>query len=174
MKKWFLILVLSAFSMYSFAEDTPFFDEVSIGIGERQDHIHIYRIGGKTNFKSTWFESDYGRLSGYYEASMHYWKKGNDQIYGVAFSPVFVYTIGDKSDTFQPYVEAGIGAAYISKTKINGRNMTTHFQFEDRIGLGVQTGSYDFNARYMHYSNAGIEKPNDGIDMIMFTVAYKL
>ncbi len=173
MKKWFLILVLSAFSMYSFAEDTPFFDEVSIGIGESQDHIHIYRIGGKTNFKSTWFESDYGRLSGYYEASMHYWKKGNDQIYGVAFSPVFVYTIGDISDTFQPYVEAGIGAAYISKTKINGRNMATHFQFEDRVGLGVKTGSYDFNARYMHYSNAGIEKPNNGIDIIMFTAAYR-
>lgn len=174
MKKWFLLLALCALSINSFAEDTPFYDEVSFGIGESKDHIHIYRLGGKVNFKSTWFESDYGKLSGYYEASLHYWEKGNDQIYGVAFSPVFVYYIGAGSDTFQPYVEAGIGAAYISKTKINGRNMATHFQFEDRIGAGIKIGSYDFNARYMHYSNAGIEKPNDGIDIFMFTVAYKL
>ena len=173
MKKWFLILILCVFTMNSVAEDAPFFDEVSIGIGESKDNIHIYRLGGKINFESTWYKSDYGWFSGYYEASMHYWEKGSEQIYGVAFSPVFVYYIGEKSDTFQPYVEAGIGAAYISKTKINGRNMATHFQFEDRIGLGFKTGSYDFNARYMHYSNAGIKKPNDGIDIIMFTLAYK-
>lgn len=173
MKKWFLILFLSAFAVNSFAKDTPYFDEVSIGLGESKDHIHIYRLGGKKNFSSTWFESDYGRLSGYYEASMHYWEKGNDQIYGVAFSPVFVYYMESSYYTLQPYVEAGIGLAYISKTKISGRNMATHFQFEDRIGLGVKTGSYDFNARYMHYSNAGLEKPNNGIDIFIFTLAYK-
>lgn len=173
MKKWFLILALYSFNINSLAEGLLSFDEVSIGIGESKDHIHIYRLAGKKNFRSTWFESDYGRLSGYYEASMHYWEKGNNQIYGVAFSPVFVYTIGEKSDTFRPYVEAGIGAAYISKTKLNSRNMTTHFQFEDRVGLGVKTGHYDFNARYMHYSNAGIEKPNGGIDIFIFTVAYR-
>ncbi|PHS35311.1 MAG: acyloxyacyl hydrolase [Sulfurovum sp.] len=173
MKKYFLILTLCAFTINSFAEELLSFDEVSLGVGESKDHIHIYRLGGKNNFESIWFKSDYGRLSGYYEASIHYWEKGNDQIYGVAFSPVFVYYLGGMSDTFQPYVEAGIGVAYISKTKINGRNMATHFQFEDRIGLGIKTGSYDFNARYMHYSNAGIEKPNNGIDIIMFTLAYK-
>jgi len=173
MKKWFLFLALFAFSMNSFAEETPFFDEISLGLGESKDHINIYRLGGKNNFKSTWFESDYGKLSGYYEASLNYWKKRDDHVFGVAFSPVFVYYIDVGSDTFQPYVEAGIGVAYISETKIHGRNMASHFQFEDRIGAGIKVGSYDFNARYMHYSNAGIRKPNDGIDIFMFTVAYK-
>lgn len=173
MKKWFLTLTFCAFTVISFAEDTLSFDAVSLGVGESKDHIHIYRLGGKNDFSSTWFESDYGRLSGYYEASLNYWEKGSDQVYGVAFSPVFVYYMGSRSNTFQPYVEAGIGAAYISETKIKGRNMATHFQFEDRIGLGIKIGDYDFNTRYMHYSNAGIRKPNDGIDIFMFTLSYK-
>lgn len=172
MKKWFLVLALCAFNINNFAADTPFFDEVSMGLGESRDHINIYRLGAKKNFSSTWFKSDYGRLSGYYEASLNYWEKGNGQIYGIAFSPVFVYYISSQSDTFQPYIEAGIGAAYISKTKIKDRDMTTHFQFEDRIGLGIKTGAYDFNVRYMHYSNASIQQPNDGIDIFMFTLTY--
>jgi len=172
-KKWFLILALCVFSIHSVAKDALDFDEVSIGLGESKDNIHIYRLGGKNNFKSTWFESDYGRLSGYYEASLNYWEKDSINVIGVAFSPVFVYYIGAKSDTFQPYAEAGIGVAYISKTEIKGRNMATHFQFEDRIGVGVKSGAYDFNVRYMHYSNAGLKKPNDGIDIFMFTLAYR-
>ncbi len=173
MKKWFLILTLCAFTVNGIAGDALDFDEVSIGMGESKDNIHIYRLGGKNNFKSTWFESDYGRLSGYYEASVSYWEKEGVKVGVVAFSPVFAYYFGSKDNSIQPYVEAGIGVAYISKTKIKGRDMASNFQFEDRVGLGIKTGAYDFNVRYMHYSNAGLKKPNDGIDIIMFTLAYR-
>jgi lipid A 3-O-deacylase len=168
-----LILILCAFTLNSVAGDTASVDEFSIGIGESKDHIHIYRLGLKQDFESTWFKSDYGRLSGYFEASLNYWEKDSIDVYGVALSPVFVYYFGNKYNTIIPYVEAGIGAAYISKTKIKGRDMASHFQFEDRVGLGFKTGDYDFNVRYMHYSNAGLKKPNDGIDIFMFTLAYR-
>jgi len=172
MKRWFLLLSLYSFTINSFAEDTQFINEVSIGTGESKDNIGIYRLGVKKNFETTFFESNYGWLSGYYEASLNYWEKEECQIYGIAFSPVFVYYVGSKSNTIHPYIEAGIGLAYISDTIIKGCNMTTNFQFEDRIGMGIRTEFFDLNARYLHYSNARIKQPNDGIDIIIFTMSY--
>ncbi len=172
MKKWFLILSLCSFTINSFAEDTKFINEVSIGIGESNDNIGIYRLGIKKNFETTFFESDYGWLSGYYEASLNYWEDGEDSIYGVALSPVFVYYLGNKSNSIHPYIEGGIGVSFLSDTMIKSRNMTTNFNFEDRIGIGIRMESFDLNARYMHYSNASIKQPNDGIDIFIFTISY--
>ena len=173
MKKWFLILMLCAFSIHSVAADSPFLDEISLGIGESQDNINIYRLAARKDFETIFHESEYGWLTGYYQASLNYWEKGGDEIYAIALSPVFVYFIGDKSDTFQPYIEAGIGIAVLSDTKIKGRDMASNFQFKDRIGLGISTESYNFNVRYIHYSNAGIKKPNDGIDIFIGTISYR-
>ncbi len=172
MKKWFLILSLCYLTINSFAGDEHFIDEVTLGIGESKDNIGIYRLGAKKNFETTFFESDYGWLSGYYEASLNYWEKEGDEIYGIALSPVFVYNMGSKSNTIHPYIEAGIGVACISDTMIKSRNMTTNLHFEDRIGVGIKTESFDLNAKYMHYSNAGIKQPNSGIDIFIFTMSY--
>ena len=173
MKKWFFILSLCFFTNNSLADDSHVINEINIGIGQSKDHIGIYRLGLKKNFETTFFYSDHGWLSGYYEASLNYWKKNEDHIYGIALSPVFVYYFANKTDVILPYIEAGIGVAAISDTMIYGRNMSTTFQFEDRIGVGIKTTLFDLNARYMHYSNAGLKKPNNGIDIFMFTLAYR-
>ncbi len=175
MKKWFFLFIFYSFTMNGFANDindTRFIDEINIGIGQSKDNIDIYRLAVKKDFDKTFFESDIGWLSGYYEASLNYWERDGDDIYGIALSPVFVYYFGDKSSTILPYVEAGIGVTYISDTKLQTRDMTTNFQFEDRIGVGVRKGSFDLSARYMHYSNASIKQPNDGIDIFIFTLSY--
>ena len=172
MKKWVLVFSLYYFTVNAFAGDRQFFDEVTLGIGESKDNIGIYRLGARKNFDKTFFDSDYGRLSGYYEASLNYWGKSGDQIYGIALSPVFVYYFGNKSNPIHPYIEGGIGGAYLSNTEIQNRDISSHLQFEDRVGAGIRTESLDFNFRYLHYSNAGIVKPNDGIDIFMFTISY--
>ena len=172
MKKWSLILLVCFFVSNSFSEDTLFIDEVSIGIGESKDNIGIYRLGLKKNFETIFYEGDYGWVSGYYEASVNYWEKEGDEIYTIALSPVFVYYIGNRSNNVVPYVEAGIGVSLLSDTMIQKRNMTTNFNFEDRIGAGVKVGSFDLNGRYMHYSNASIKQPNHGIDIFIFTMSY--
>lgn len=172
MKKWVLVLSLCFLTTDIFAGDGRFIDEVALGIGESKDNIGIYRLGAKKNFEKTFFDSDYGWLSGYYEASLNYWEKSGEQIYGIAFSPVFVYYFGNKSNSIHPYVEGGIGGALLSDTKIQRRDLSSHFNFEDRLGIGVRMKSFDLNARYLHYSNAGIVEPNDGIDIFMFTISY--
>ena len=51
--------------------------------------------------------------------------------------------------------------------------MSTLYQFEDRIGLGVKMEHVDVSFRYMHYSNGSIVQPNDGMDIFIATLGYR-
>lgn len=147
---------------------------VSGGYGKSTDNIDIFRFGVQKPFFSRWFESATGSLSGYFELSYNVWDKSGDTTNGVAFSPVLVYCF-NPTDVHHiiPYVEAGIGAAYIDDYHIAGRNLSTHFQFEDRISFGVLMNRMDFKFGYMHYSNADLKAPNDGIDIFIGTVGWR-
>lgn len=144
---------------------------LTLGYGEGNGGIDVYRFGVTRDFPVQWFETETGFLSGYVELSCSRWTKGGDDVNAAALSPVFVYYV-DTGGAVLPYVEAGIGVAYIDETRINGRNLSSRFQFEDRIGLGIKIKAVDLNLRYMHYSNAGIEAPNDGIDILMGTLGW--
>ncbi len=144
---------------------------VSFGYGEADPDIEIYRVGIKKDFWTEWFETRVGYVSGYFELSYNHWEYNDQDINGVALSPVFVYYFGDKNNAFRPYIEGGIGVTYIDDTTIADRDMSTNFQFEDRIGAGIRWEFIDLNFRYMHYSNASIKQPNHGIDIFMFTTS---
>lgn len=76
-----------------------------------------------------------------------------------------------------PYTEIGVGASWLSKTEIEGRILSLHFQFEDKVGLGMRFGSkqqYDIAVRAYHYSNASIKRPNCGINLAMASFGFWL
>ncbi len=170
MKK-ILLLALSLILFYTTAMAESSGYGISFGYGEADPDIEIYRLGIKKDFTSKWFESKIGYVSGYFELSYNRWEHDNNDINGVALSPVFVYYFGDKSNMIQPYIEGGIGVTYIDEYHIADSNLSTNFQFEDRIGIGTKIGFLDLNFRYMHYSNASTKEPNHGIDIWMFTTA---
>jgi lipid A 3-O-deacylase len=143
------------------------------GYGQGQDHIDIFRLGGQKPFSSQWFESSLGTLSGYFELSLNRWEHSGKKIHGIAFSPVFVYYFNTGSSSVIPYVEAGIGAAYLDDYRIGGRNLSSNLQFEDRISIGAMILRMDIKLGFLHYSNAGLKSPNDGIDIWMGTVAWR-
>ncbi|NIN01179.1 MAG: acyloxyacyl hydrolase [candidate division Zixibacteria bacterium] len=152
-------------------------DRISLGIGKSKDSISIYRLGFQEQFGRIWFESKRGHLSGYHEASLSCWEHERESIQQAAYSPVFSYSFAGLSSRILPYLEAGIGIGYLSKKTINGRDLSTRFQFEDRIGIGVKIGKekrHDLSFRYMHYSNASIKQPNDGIDIFIFSYTFSL
>ena len=170
MKKCTLFVMgLMLFYSTAMAESSGY--GLSFGYGEADPDINIYRLGLKKDFSSQWLKTTAGYFSGYFELSFNHWEHNNDDINGVAFSPVFVYYLADESKLVRPYIEGGIGVAYIDKYHIAGRNLSTNFQFEDRIGIGARIGFFDLNFRYMHYSNASIKEPNQGIDILIFTTA---
>lgn len=145
---------------------------LSLGYGQSREGIDIYRMGLQKEFESRWFESSTGYLSGYFELSYNLWKKSGENTNGVALSPVFAYYFDKGNRSWVPYVEAGIGMAFIDDYQIHGRDLSTHFQFEDRAGIGVRIHPIDINFRYMHYSNASITKTNDGIDIWLGTFSW--
>lgn len=69
-----------------------------------------------------------------------------------------------------PYLELGVGLSWLSKTEIEGRILSLHFQFEDKFGIGFRFGhrqQYDLAIRAYHYSNASIKRPNSGVNLAM-------
>jgi lipid A 3-O-deacylase len=178
MKKRFLPVVCA-----SFVVSTLFFCTSAMagsrgygvfgGYGQSPDNIEIYRLGVQKQFSSRWFDSRLGVLSGYYELSYNLWEKSGEKTHGAALSPVFVYSFNaGGSMGITPYVEGGIGVAYIDDYTISDRNLSTNFQLENRISLGVIINRIDIKLGYMHYSNASIRSPNDGIDIWLGTVAW--
>ena len=167
MKKIIVLLLLWQSIVHALWLDDK---KVMLSIGESKDNIGIYRVGVKEDFKQKWLQSILEYLSGYYELSVNFWHKGDNNNFGVALSPVFTYNF--TSLPLSPYIEGGIGGSLWIDTMIATRNVSSYFLFEDRIGAGIHLKDFDLNFRYMHYSNAGIVKPNSGIDIFMLSVSF--
>lgn len=70
------------------------------------------------------------------------------------------------TEGWRPYGEAGLGVSLFSNDRLGTKTFSTHFQFSQHLGLGVEFAGKGFAGyQYSHYSNADIDKPNDGIDL---------
>ena len=153
-------------------ENKSFIDSISIGFGKIKSKHGVFKLGLQKEFTSNIYENEIGYLNGFYDLSLNRWNYTDSEVYAVAFSPVFEYSFKTNSSDFIPFINIGIGATYINKKSIDDRNFSTHFQFEDRIGMGIKSSKYKLSFNYFHYSNASIKKPNDGIDMMLINYIY--
>lgn len=144
---------------------------MALDVGKSNDGTDFLRAGWLRPFERTFYNDGAVYVSGYHEVSVNHWSGYGDSTLGVAYSPVFTARFCNRC-SYMPYVEAGVGVALISSTKINGRDMSSLFQFEDRIGFGVRSSVLDVHFRYMHYSNADMVGPNDGIDIFVLGFSY--
>ncbi len=165
------MICLLACSSAATAQAPDKVNAIVIDIGESKDDIGIYRLGWRRDF-SHWLKNRWVPLSGYFETSLNYWNGSENSIFAIAFSPVFALHLC-RDCKYTPYIEAGIGAALLSRTTIDDRDLGSTFQFEDRLGVGVKRGDFDLHVRYMHYSNAGLSWPNNGIDIFIGGLSYK-
>lgn len=145
---------------------------VSLGCGQSKDSIDIYRAGLLKQWNVKWLENKTGYVRGYFELSYNHWEKGGDDVNAVALSPVFQYVFHAGNATWYPYIEAGVGAACLDDYTIHDRDLSSNFQFEDRVGAGIRIKNMDISFRYMHYSNAAFKVPNDGVDIFIGTLAW--
>lgn len=137
--------------------------DLSVAIGQTGESTMTSRLGAQFDFNHSWFVSDVGRLTGYWDAAYTYWdgdKAASN--HSLSFSPVFVYEFA--GERFKPYIEAGIGVAVFSNTELEENDLATSFQFEDRLGVGVRFAEQEIGIRALHYSNAGIKQPNQGVE----------
>lgn len=159
---------------------------VTIGDSTNVQDAEVYRVAVQWDWDKSWFNDliEGWHLTGMWEASYNFWTgepipehtgDTHHSIHVAAISPVFLYEQKrDKGWIF--YIEAGIGFALLSGIDFIGRDMSSVYQFEDRLGFGIRFGERqqnDINLRLMHYSNAEIQKPNRGFDSVMLTFARK-
>ena len=106
---------------------------LEFGLGSTSDSTLTYRLGLTSDWDKSWMQSNVGRLTGYWSGAYTYWE-GDDRAgaSSLSFSPVFVYEFAGES--VKPYIEAGIGVALFSRTRLEDNNIGQSFQFEDRLG----------------------------------------
>ena len=90
---------------------------------------------------------------------------------GVSF--FFRYNFGRRK--IQPYIKGGSGIIYISQDTYE---QATNFNFVSQICAGFsfssQKGKIGIEYRYRHISNAGIKKPNSGINSQIYLLTFSL
>lgn len=139
-------------------------------------------VGGRLSYRSNplpdllpvWL----GTPTLFLEFSLNSWieyGRDDEAVTSLAVSPVLQWPLFGNRASF--FLEAGIGLAMIDFVQIGGRDLSSHFQFEDRIGLswaysGNQKSSLNFNI--FHYSNAGLKQPNQGLNLLVLGWSYRL
>ncbi len=148
----------------------------AVNFGYSVDYIHgegdVDGIKLAARYDAGTFEALSDDIRLFWESSVNFWEYGehdtHDTDFIFAVSPVLVKQIGHIS-ALPVYLEAGIGVSFISDTHFAGKDVSTHYQFEDRIGFMTEFGEHNqhhMSVRYFHYSNAGLKEPNPGLDFI--------
>jgi opacity protein-like surface antigen len=96
--------------------------------------------------------------------------KPNDR-YFIGLTPLIRYNFATGS-RLVPFVDAGAG---VSSTNIDGPDLTGNFQFNIQVGAGIHYFLSDRTAltvqyRWLHFSNAHTQLPNNGTNTQMFHV----
>ncbi len=120
-----------------------------------------------------------GDVDLYWEVSVNFWEYGannqHDTNYVLALSPVLSSQFTSIANQYPLKWEFGIGISMVDDTQFAGKDIGSHYQFEDRLGLVMQMGdNYQQSValRYMHYSNGGLNDKNPGVDFLNLSYAY--
>lgn len=148
--------------------------DASASLGTTAQGELTYRLALSHDWNQRWLASDTGHLTGYWDAGYTYWAAGKySAAHSLSFSPVFVYEFA--GDGARPFIEVGVGVSMFSGTEVGHRNMSSAFHFEDRLGVGYRLeGGTRLGVRAIHYSNAGLRMPNEGIESYALFVSHPL
>ncbi|MBW0149241.1 acyloxyacyl hydrolase [Marinobacter arenosus] len=139
-------------------------------------------VGGRLSYRPdplpVVFPAWLGTPTLFLEFSLNTWveyRRDDEAITSLALSPVMQWPLFGDHDSL--FLEAGIGLALIDFIQIAGHDLSSHFQFEDRIGLSWayrrnQKASLSLNI--FHYSNAGLKQPNQGLNLLVLGWSYRL
>lgn len=175
MRNIFIAIFLLIFAFPVFADSGVAWQGIAFSYGRnRTDKIDGGRVSYQ--FLPSSFAWKYGAI--YFHASAAYWHiggSGNHHVYILAFAPTFRVQL-PMAQYFQPFLEASIGPAVLSKRDFGHHQFGSHLLFQDMLGGGFAFGckkQFEISYRYLHYSNGGWSYPNNGINIQqLITFAY--
>jgi lipid A 3-O-deacylase len=141
--------------------------------------VRMARLGVRFDWTQRWLQGRDWHLGGSWDAALGQWHHRNarpgqnDDITEVSLTPVFRLQANALRG---PYVEAGLGAHLLSRSQIGDKRLSTSFHFGSHAGVGYrfgERGQFDVGYRFQHLSNAGIKKPNPGINFNQIRFVYR-
>lgn len=115
---------------------------------------------------------EWGRVTLTAELGVAYWDAQHghpDSLWQVSATPMLRWW---PNEFF--YTEIGVGVNALSRTSFADKRLGSAFQFGNHIGVGALIAdAHRIGLRYSHFSNAGIKKPNDGLDVLELTYTYQ-
>jgi len=163
-------LSLFAFSVFGVLLTGVVWADPILYVGHANDNpgISAWELGYKQHGDPDWVKNLSPNLHGFWEAKFHYWQREKDNVLGLALLPGLEYQ-WHQTAIGSPYAQLAFGVAVINDRKIGFRDMSTNWQFETMAGFGTRFGErdrYDLNLSFVHLSNADINEPNFGIDLL--------
>ncbi len=101
-------------------------------------------------------------------------ERGRDAGSFISFGPSYRYDV-KKSEAIRWFLDFGVHPTYAEKSTYGGRPLGGNFHFTTHIGLGAYLDRRKRTSallRYQHTSNAGMNTPNPGLDMLGLTFSY--
>lgn len=174
-----LLLSILAIPFSTVASDKQVNHAVAVDLLVGSDDITGLRVAYRPHIYSLENVPYFDELDIYWEVSINFWEFGklnqHETNYVVAFSPVIGKTFYHIDNKYPLRWEFGIGISLVEDTRFAGKNIGSHYQFEDRLGIAIDFGSRHHQTvalRYMHYSNGGLNSKNPGVDFLNLSYAY--
>lgn len=166
---WLFVTLCGSMAMLSLQSRA---EQWSYSVDYIQGEGDVQGIKLAAQLHTDWLRDYSEHLHVYFESSVNFWEYGEQNSHDtnvvLALSPVVWYPVTTVAN--KPlFVEFGIGISLLSDTNFAGKDVSTHYQFEDRLGLVYPLDdehSHLVALRYFHYSNAGFKKPNPGLDFL--------
>lgn len=163
---------------------------IAVGVADRNhakepvEDTYLARFG----LRRTWFsrndDRSWNRL-GYWEFAVGGWhwedertppRGSKDGLLEIAATPIFRFErLPAAASGARPFVEAGIGVHLISEKLVSSRDMSSNLHFGSLLGAGWYFGRQDrfeLALRIQHLSNAGLKKPNPGINFAVLLFGF--
>lgn len=142
--------------------------------GNYEPVLLIWRLGMNLKQFFPSLEDHSGTLSCYMEPQINpVFDRETDIEFGVGLGLKYMHPL---SDSVGAYLFGSVGPHYIS---VNTSDQANGFIFSDTIGAGLsffitEKSAVNVEYRLRHMSNAGMEKPNGGINTHFGTVGYSV
>lgn len=185
MLRWITRLFIFSFLSFSSMSVFSWDHEISLGYGDAKEvDQNYYNSGVVLNGKIYRFpkidDTLYASIDGTIASINASTTENTHLTTFVLAGAMRAYFTEPMSKRIRPYIQASFGPAYLSSKTLGNRTQGANYAFQSTLEVGTEVGidhnhhAVDFNIRMMHYCNAGLFHPNQGINLTpVFSVGYQ-
>ncbi len=165
-----------------------------MSVGRGSDQIDALRMSAEWVWPYRWYRRKGWLFTGYWEGGLNYWSnninpprifrenaKATNDIWVIDFAPVFRWQRETPTaHGLIPFLEVAAGGSLFSNRRLASKGFSprmfgTRFQFRLHVGAGIRFGEaqqFELNLRQYHYSNANMDRSNQGVDLTTLSYGY--